>query len=290
VNAAEWLARRLLTPGSMLPHFVERLDACVADLMSRHPITVAPQESVEMAIGLVRTCRIRHLPVQVGHQVVGVVSVRDLLAAEPRATVKEVMSAPAQTSLPETPIAKAAERLLGKRISCLPVVEDGRLVGIFTATDALRFTVAALDEEANRIGRVPPVEQVMTGRPLTTVGPTATLGAAWRAMRAANLRHLPVTDGADSVVGILSDRDILASGRTFLDEAEHAGDGDDARAILVADAMSPRVITIDADRPAVEAARVLLRRRIGAVPVARHGALVGIVTVSDFLYWIVARA
>jgi CBS domain-containing protein len=290
VNAVKWLARRLLTPGSMLSHVLERLQASVADLMSRHPITVAPQESVEVASGLVRTCRIRHLPVQAGPELVGVVSVRDLLAAEPRVTVQEVMSAPAQTSAPETSIDKAAERLLGKRISCLPVVERGRLVGIFTATDALRFTVAALDEEAARIGPVPSVEHVMTGRPLTTVGPTATLGAAWRTMRAAKLRHLPVIDRGENVVGILSDRDILASGRAFLDEAELAGDGDDARAILVADAMSPRVVTIDADRPAVDAARVLLRRRIGAVPVARRGALVGIVTVSDFLYWIVARA
>jgi len=41
--------------------------------------------------------------------------------------------------------------------------------------------------------------------------------------------------------------------------------------------------------PAAEAASLLWRRCVGAVPVTRHGALVGILTVSDFLYWIVSR-
>jgi CBS domain-containing protein len=59
--------------------------------------------------------------------------------------------------------------------------------------------------------------------------------------------------------------------------------------MLVADAMSLRVSTIDAERPATEAASTLLRRRIGALPVLRGGALRGIITVSDFLYWILGR-
>ena len=60
--------------------------------------------------------------------------------------------------------------------------------------------------------------------------------------------------------------------------------------MIVADAMSRHVSTIDAESPALEAARTLLRRRFGALPVLRSNELRGMLTVSDFLYWILARA
>ncbi|MCU1280577.1 MAG: hypothetical protein JWM53_4123, partial [bacterium] len=66
------------------------------------------------------------------------------------------------------------------------------------------------------------------------------------------------------------------------DEREHV--------LVVADAMSKRVSVIAAERPATEAAATLLRRRVGALPVQRGRELRGIITVADFMYWILARA
>src|SRR5262249_15386680 len=101
----------------------------------------------------------------------------------------------------------------------------------------------------------------------------------------ASVRHLPVMRD-DVIVGLLSDRDVLASGRAWL--ASEAAPG--RREPLVADAMSRRVLTTNADHLAVDAARTLLRRRVGALPGMRSGELRGMITVSDFMYWILARA
>ncbi|MGZ3438967.1 MAG: CBS domain-containing protein, partial [Polyangia bacterium] len=127
--------------------------------------------------------------------------------------------------------------------------------------------------------------QLMTPRPLVVTDPTETLLSAWARMRSAHVRHLPVMQES-KIVGLLSDRDLLAAGRDWLDDSAAPG----ARVMLVADAMSSRVSTMGADGPALDGARTLLRRRIGALPVLRGHELRGMLTVSDFLYWILARA
>ena len=101
----------------------------------------------------------------------------------------------------------------------------------------------------------------------------------------AKVRHLPVMRG-EEIVGILSDRDVLAAGRQWLGNDSELG----RRVMVVADAMSTRVSTITVDRPATEAAKTLLRRRVGALPVLRGRELRGMLAVSDFMYWILARA
>jgi CBS-domain-containing membrane protein len=109
-----------------------------------------------MALG-----RVRHLPVldAAGH-VVGIVSNRDLLEAsltsvlafepEQRRTflhsvsVDEVMTRHVETVAPDTPLGVAANRLVGHKIGCLPVVDpEGVMVGIVTETDLLAAAYAA---------------------------------------------------------------------------------------------------------------------------------------------------
>jgi acetoin utilization protein AcuB len=170
--------------------------------------------------------------------------------------------------------------MLQRHISSLPVIEHERLVGIFTATDALSVAESLLAT----IDPAPRVEQLMTPRPLVTIAPDAPLSAAWRAMREHGVRHLPVLDG-EALLGILSDHDVLAAGREWLEDAARA----DGTALAVADAMSKRVFTIDPEHEAHLAAHTLSRRRVGALPVMRGREIVGMLAVTDFLYWILAR-
>jgi CBS domain-containing membrane protein len=97
--------------------------------------------------------RIRHLPVldDDGEQLVGIVSQRDLFrSALAKAlgygesaqrklldtfSVKEVMTTDVITTTPDTPLIEAARVLMEHKIGCLPVVENGRLVGILTEGD-----------------------------------------------------------------------------------------------------------------------------------------------------------
>jgi acetoin utilization protein AcuB len=112
----------------------------VAELMSDRVETVGAEESAEKALRRMRTRRIHHLVVMLGARGVGVVSSRDLESvADSRAlrTVGEVMSAPAVTAEPHMTIRQAANLMRGRTIGCLPVLEDGKLVGILTATDML---------------------------------------------------------------------------------------------------------------------------------------------------------
>jgi acetoin utilization protein AcuB len=112
----------------------------VAEVMSDRVETIGAEESAEKALRRMRTRRIHHLVVMLGARAVGVVSARDLESvADPRSfrTVGEVMSAPAVTAEPHMTIRQAANLLRGRTIGCLPVLENGKLVGILTATDML---------------------------------------------------------------------------------------------------------------------------------------------------------
>ena len=115
--------------------------------MTRDVVTVEPSTRIADALDLARSHKIRHLPVLDDGRLAGVVTARDLrlaLGAEGAradATVADVMTAPAITTPSDTPVETAAQLLIRKRIGCLPVVEDDRLVGILTESDLLRAFV-----------------------------------------------------------------------------------------------------------------------------------------------------
>jgi len=83
-----------------------------------------------------RNARVRHLVVVRGRRVLGVLSDRDL-GLETDKSVGDVMTAHAVSASPDMTIRKAANLLRGRSIGCLPVMEDGNLVGIVTTTDLL---------------------------------------------------------------------------------------------------------------------------------------------------------
>ncbi len=132
----------------------------VKEWMTKSPQTVTSRTPVLEAMQMLRAGGYRRLPVLEGDKVVGIVTDRDLKEATPsrattlsvyelnyllsKLTVKEVMSTPAATVAPSDPVERAALLMEERKISGLPVVEDGRLVGIFTITDMLRAFVAVL--------------------------------------------------------------------------------------------------------------------------------------------------
>jgi acetoin utilization protein AcuB len=96
-----------------------------------------------------RDHRFRHLPVVEDGRLVGILSDRDLrpVLLSPglaRARVRELMSEDLTTVGPDAPLEEAASLLVVKKIGCLPVVAQGRLVGIVTETDLLAVLVELL--------------------------------------------------------------------------------------------------------------------------------------------------
>ena len=131
----------------------------VRDWMTSEVSSVRRNDKLTIADDVMQLGRIRHMPVLDDHSddLVGIVSQRDLFrGALARAlgygqhaqqqvmnslVIKEVMTTDPVTTTPDTLLADAARLMLERKIGCLPVVEEGRLIGILTESDLLRFAV-----------------------------------------------------------------------------------------------------------------------------------------------------
>lgn len=111
------------------------------------------------------------------------------------------------------------------------------------------------------------IEDVMQ-RSVVTAKPSTTLGEAWRELGRRGIRHLPVVD-AGKLVGIVSDRDLKR--RDFLER------------LTIGEIMTRAVVTIAPMFPVEEAARIMVTKKISALPVTEADRLVGIVTETDVL-------
>ena len=132
----------------------------VRDLMSKDLRTVGRNDRLAIADDLMAADRIRHLIVlDDAGNLAGVVSQRDLFhSALVRALgfgttardkvmasilIKEVMTKDVETTTPDAPLAAAAVLMTSRKIGCLPVVENGALVGILTEGDFVRLAAGA---------------------------------------------------------------------------------------------------------------------------------------------------
>jgi len=146
-------------------------DICVRDLMTPSVVSALPGDRVATIYDLMDERHIRHLTVvDEDGDLVGVVSHRDLLRhallerpdlarAEHREVLRqvrvgEVMTSEVETIEPDRTACEAAAILCAHRFGCLPVVEDGRLVGILSETDCLRSLERVL-EVADAKGLLP---------------------------------------------------------------------------------------------------------------------------------------
>ena len=123
-----------------------------------------------------RLGRIRHLPVLSGDRLVGIVSQRDLFRAAISSLlqlggdaerkwlagipVKAVMTPRVFTIAPSVSLRSAVRIMIDKRIGCLPVVEDGKLVGLLSESDCLLHLAYLLEisEEKDVLTELAPVE------------------------------------------------------------------------------------------------------------------------------------
>jgi acetoin utilization protein AcuB len=123
--------------------------------------------------------------------------------------------------------------------------------------------------------------------PVVIVKPHDSAQHAREAMEKYRINQLPVvTDGR--LVGIVTDRDLRDAFPSVFESApsfrrQRAHHGTDPAAIPVEDVMTRDVLTLAPDAFVADAARVMRRQRIGAIPVVDGQRLVGILTRSDVL-------
>jgi acetoin utilization protein AcuB len=126
----------------------------VQDVMSKNVVSVPREMGVAAARERLRTEEIDHLVVVDGGRVVGVVAGRDILRATDDAPLAEVMSRRVATVSPEATLRRAAGVMRGRAVGCLPVVDEGRLVGIVTTSDLLTALAKGEIHAAPPAGRV----------------------------------------------------------------------------------------------------------------------------------------
>jgi acetoin utilization protein AcuB len=153
--------------------------------IQKNPVTISPEASFYEARNLVHEKGIRHLPVvDKNNALVGIVTDRDIRQAAPsdatllsvqelnyllgKLKVSSFMTPKAKliTITPDTLIEEAVQLMHDNKIGCLPVLEGGKLYGIFTETDALdhlvdifglkqkgtRLTIALEDKPGSLLG------------------------------------------------------------------------------------------------------------------------------------------
>jgi acetoin utilization protein AcuB len=116
----------------------------VRKFMTTTPFTVEPGAVLAAAHTLMKDKHIRHLPVCEGSKVVGMLSDGDLYRAEAvtgvdasKVTIQDIMTPKPYTVSPDAPIDEVVQEMAGKKFGSAVVVDNGRVVGMFTATDAL---------------------------------------------------------------------------------------------------------------------------------------------------------
>jgi CBS domain-containing protein len=121
---------------------------------------------------------------------------------------KHLMTAEPRTCSPDTNLAAAAEIMLAGDCGLLPVLEEGKLVGVVTDRD-LYIALATRDRQASNV-RIAEVAQ----SPVYTCSPDDDLEAVLATMKQHHIRRVPVEGFGGTVLGVISLDDMaLAAGR-----------------------------------------------------------------------------
>jgi acetoin utilization protein AcuB len=109
--------------------------------MTQQPVTVSPQDTLATAQEKMTAGHFRRVPVVHEGVLVGILTDRDLrrhVGVEERTRVGAAMTETPLTVSPQTTVEEAVQLMLKHQISGLPVVENGKVVGIITTSDVLR--------------------------------------------------------------------------------------------------------------------------------------------------------
>lgn len=133
----------------------------VADAMTRELVTLGPEDTLMQAVEVMRKRGVRRLPVVVADTLVGLLAEGDLKRAQPSVLsdseeefvrvmdgtpISRIMIPSPITTTEETPLLDAAQTLHTTKFGALPVLRDGKLVGILTDSDLVGGLVALLTQ------------------------------------------------------------------------------------------------------------------------------------------------
>lgn len=256
----------------------------VKNLMSTSLITIDKDQSLADALKLLRKNRISRLPVLNNKELVGIISERDIAQKlgsskyehmpasrlhVSSVMVKDVISVP-QTML----LADVAKLMLENGIGSVPVMDDGKMVGIVSKAD---FTTLAVDGEYTKIC----TKDLMT-KGIISISPSERLVHARRVSMDSKVGRLPVIDD-ENLVGMITSKDLMRAFIDFRKKVPEKYQKSQIKEVLVEDIMSTNPTVVSKDIPISEVAEIMIDTGYNGLPVVENDKVVGIITQTDIL-------
>jgi acetoin utilization protein AcuB len=136
----------------------------VVERMTSDPVTVSDEATVKQAVQMAEEHRLHHLPVvDRDENLVGIISEKDLLRARGDELIRNVMTKEVVTATEYTALEEAARIMVDHNISSLPIMRNGKLVGIIAETDLFKIFLELLGarEKGVRLTMLVPEERGM---------------------------------------------------------------------------------------------------------------------------------
>lgn len=263
----------------------------IAQVMTTDVVTIGPDDTLDRAIVLFEKHRFRHLPVVEHGALLSLLSDREVsiatgwrTAAQRKArglrgplTVREIMRDRVVTLSPGHRVEAAASMMVGKRVEAIPILQDGRFVGLVTTGDVLAaFRARNPSAEWGVDQSVKVAEYMETG--VATLAPEQDVAEAAGLCRRTEARHLAITEEGE-IVGIVSDRELREELGDLETEESHPLSG-----IMVTD-----LVTIRPDEALASAADSMLAHDLSTLPVVEDRELVGMLTGANIIQHCTSR-
>ena len=223
LEATGWLPARVHAASGSRP--IDELPRTIGEIVHDEVTSASPGESVESAAATLLRLKIGCLPIEEGGVLEGIVTDTDLLkflmaarrespgAISGGTSVQDQMTPSPGTIGSGATVGEARALLLAADMRHIPVVDDGRLVGIVSDRDLRRAHGQGMRDTT-------PVDRIMS-RSLATVSRDTSLEGATELILEHRISALPVVEGDAELVGVLTIEDLLDG---FLDGAEGAED------------------------------------------------------------------
>ncbi len=251
------------------------------DIMTRDVLTVDKDERLEHVLDLMSKHRVSKIPVVEKGKLVGVVTDGDIAdelgAIKNRGVpasslhVSSAMRRHYETLAADLTLAKAIAVAKRDDVGLLPILHDGVILGILTKADFLKLV--DLDS---------PVADFMITQ-LHSVAASDRVIHARRIMLDHGVERLPVLDGG-RLVGICAETDIAFGLSKFTDTVAANHQANQLKQFRVEEIMKRSVVTIVPETTARDAAKLMIERDVGSLPVLNGGGkIAGMITRTDLI-------
>ena len=263
----------------------------ISQIMTTDVVTIGPDDTLDRAIAQFEKHRFRHFPVVARGALLSLLSDRDVSiatgwssAAQRKArglrgpiTVREIMRDRVVTLSPAHRVDAAAALMVGKRVGAIPILRDGRFIGLVTTGDVLAAFRGRNPRAEWGVDQTVKVAEYMDTT-LETLAPEQDVSEAAGLCRRTQARHLAITEEG-TIVGIISDRELRAE----------LGDLETQRDTPLSGIMVTDLITVRPDENLASAADSMLQHDVSALPVVEDRELVGMITNASIIQHCTSR-